>query len=251
MHPQLLGDVVGHPGVGGGGGREDRDARRQLGEQRAEPSVVGAEVVAPVGDAVGLVDDEQAAGRRQPREHLVAEAGVVEPLGADEQHVDLTGVDLVVDRLPLVDVGGVDRHRPDAGPLGRGDLVAHQREQRADDHRRAGAGLAQQLGGHEVDGRLAPPGALHDQGAPVVDGQRLDGRPLVLAKSRVVAPDQRTQVPLRGLPGGEAYVVGRAGRSAHAPCLPTATDGCTGASTGRRTTRPAGVTRPGRVDRVS
>ena len=248
VHAQLLGDVVGHPGVGGGGGREHRDAGRQLGEQRAEAAVVGAEVVAPVGDAVGLVDDEQAAGRGQAREHLVAEAGVVEPLGADEQHVDLTGVDLVVDRLPLVDVGGVDRHRPDAGTLGRGDLVAHQREQRADDHRRPGAGLAQQLGGHEVDGRLAPPGALHDQRAPVVDGQRLDGRPLVLAESRVVAPDQRTQVPLRGLPGGEAYVVGRASGSAHAP-LSTNRHRRLHRRIHRRrsTTGP----RPGRVDRVS
>ena len=66
----------------------------QVGEQGADPAVVGAEVVAPVGDAVRLVDDQQAAGRGQPRQHLVAEAGVVEPLGADQQHVDLAGVDL-------------------------------------------------------------------------------------------------------------------------------------------------------------
>ncbi len=45
----------------------------------------------------------------------------------------------VVDRLPVLDVGRVDRDRPDAGALGRGDLVAHQGEQRRDDHGRAGA----------------------------------------------------------------------------------------------------------------
>ena len=63
----------------------------QVGEQGADPAVVGPEVVAPVGDAVRLVDDQQAAGRGQPGQHLVAEAGVVEPLGADQQHVDLAG----------------------------------------------------------------------------------------------------------------------------------------------------------------
>ena len=111
----------------------------QVGEQGADAAVVGPEVVAPVGDAVRLVDHQQAAGGRQPRQHLVAEARVVEPLRADQQHVDLAGLDRVLDRLPLLEVGGVDGDRPDAGPLGGGDLVAHQREQRRDDHRRAGA----------------------------------------------------------------------------------------------------------------
>ena len=207
--PELLGDVVGDPGVGGRRGREHRDPGRQLGQQRAEAAVVGAEVVAPVGDAVGLVDHQQAAGRGQARQHLVAEAGVVEPLGAHQQDVDLAGVDLVVDRLPLVDVGGVDRHRADAGPLGGGDLVAHQREQRADDDGRPGARLAQQLGGDEVDRRLAPPGALHDERAAGVDGERLDGGPLVLAQHGVVRDRPRARRwPLGRLPGGEAYVVG-------------------------------------------
>ena len=141
---ELLGDVGGDPGVGGGGGGQHRDAVGQVGEQGADPAVVGPEVVAPVGDAVRLVDDQQPAGRREPGQHLVAEAGVVEPLRADQQHVDLAGPDRVLDRLPLLDVGGVDRDRADAGPLGGGDLVAHQREQRGDDHGRPGAGLAQQ-----------------------------------------------------------------------------------------------------------
>ena len=109
----------------------------QVGEQGADAAVVGAEVVAPVGDAVRLVDHQQAAGRGQPGQHLVAEAGVVEPLGADQQHVDLAGADRVVDRLPLLDVGRVDGDRADAGALGGRDLVAHQGEQRRDDDGRA------------------------------------------------------------------------------------------------------------------
>ena len=193
---ELLGDVGGHPGVGGGGGGQHGDAVGQVAEQGADPPVVGPEVVAPVGDAVGLVDDQQPAGGRQPRQHLVAEPGVVEPLGGHQQHVDLAGADLVVDRLPLLDVGGVDGHRPDAGPLGGGDLVAHQRQQRRDDHRRPGALLAQQQGGHEVDRRLAPAGALHDQGAPLVDRERRDRRPLVVVEDDVV--------PARPAPAGAA-----------------------------------------------
>ena len=224
VHAQLLGDVVGHPGVGGRGGREHRDPRRQLGEQRAEAAVVGAEVVAPVGDAVGLVDHQQAAGRGEPGQHLVAEARVVEPLRADQQDVDLAGLDLVVDRLPLVDVGGVDRDRADAGPLRRRDLVAHQREQRADDHGRSRARLAQQLGRDEVDRRLAPPGALHDQRPAGVDGERLDGGPLVLAQHGVVPSDERREVALGRLARGASYVVRDGGGGCHGPCLPTATD---------------------------
>ena len=134
---ELLGHVGGHPGVGRGGGGQHGYAVGQVAEERADPPVVGPEVVAPVGDAVRLVDDQQPAGRRQPGQHLVAEARVVQPLRGHEQHVDLAGADLVVDRLPLLHVGGVDRHGPDARSLGRGDLVAHQRQQRGDDHRRA------------------------------------------------------------------------------------------------------------------
>ena len=84
-----LGHVGHHPGVGGRGRGQHRDAGRQLGQQGAQPAEVGPEVVAPVADAVRLVDDEQAAGRRQLRHDVVAEVGVVEPLGREQQHVDL------------------------------------------------------------------------------------------------------------------------------------------------------------------
>ena len=163
---ELLGDVVGHPLVGGGGGGQHRDAVGQVAEEGADPAVVGPEVVAPVGDAVGLVDDQQAAGGGQPRQHLVAEAGVVEPLGAHQQHVDLTGADLLLDRLPLLDVGGVDGDRADAGALGGGDLVAHQRQQRRDDDRRAAAPRAQQ----QRSRRSRPPTCPTRSAAPPATG---------------------------------------------------------------------------------
>ena len=64
---------------------------------------------------------------------------------------------------PLVGVGGVHRHRAQPGALGGRDLVAHQRQQRRHDQRRPAAAGPQQRGGDEVDGGLAPAGALDDQ----------------------------------------------------------------------------------------
>ena len=81
-------------------------------------------------------------------------------------------------------VGAVDRVRAQPEPLGGGDLVAHQREQRADDQRRARAGLAQQRRGDEVDGRLAPPGALDAEHARAVGDDVVDRLELVRAELR-------------------------------------------------------------------
>ena len=64
---ELGGDVVDHPVVGRRGAAQHRHAGGQQVEHADEPAVVGAEVVAPVGDAVGLVDDEQPAAARRPR----------------------------------------------------------------------------------------------------------------------------------------------------------------------------------------
>jgi hypothetical protein len=75
---------------------------------------------------VGLVDHDQAGLAGQQRQHSGGEAGVVEPLGGDQQQVDLVGGDLVLDRPPVPHVGGVDAGRPYPDPLGGGRLVAHQ-----------------------------------------------------------------------------------------------------------------------------
>ena len=69
--------------------------------------------------------------------------------------------------------------------VGRLDLVAHEGEQRRDEHRRPGPGVAQQPGGDEVDGALAPPGALHDQRSAAAVDQRLDGLELAGSEGRV------------------------------------------------------------------
>ena len=81
---QLLSDVRGHAGIGRRGGGEHRDSCRQVRQHRAEPSVVRAEVMAPVGDPVRLVHNQQSGGGGQLGKHLVTEIEVVEPLGATE-----------------------------------------------------------------------------------------------------------------------------------------------------------------------
>ncbi len=195
-HAELLRDVRGHARVRGRRRREHGDAGRQVGEQRADAAVVGPEVVPPVGDAVRLVDDDEARVGREPGEHLVAEAGVVEPLRRAQQHVDLTVRDGPVHVVPLGDVGGVDGDGLDARPRGGRDLVAHERQERGDDDGRPGSAVAQQARGHEVHGGLAPPGALHDERTAPERHEGLDRAPLVLAQRRALAPHERAQ---RGL----------------------------------------------------
>ncbi len=203
---ELVGDVPGDPRVRGRGRGQDRHAGRQLVQQGAQPPVVRPEVVAPVGDAVRLVHHQHPGRRGQLGQHLVAEAGVVQPFRADQQHVHLPVCYLGVDLLPLLDVGRVHRARLDAGPAGRADLVAHEGEQRGDDHRRPGASGPQQRGRGEVDGRLAPPRPLHHQRPAVLLDQGPDRRPLVLAQPRVLA-SQRAQAGL-GLVAERARLLG-------------------------------------------
>jgi hypothetical protein len=78
---QLLRDIGDHPGVRGRGRRQHRRARQQAGQEGAQPPVVGTEVVPPVRHAVRLVDDQQPGAGREYGQDLLAEVGIVEPLG--------------------------------------------------------------------------------------------------------------------------------------------------------------------------
>ena len=64
---ELLGDIAAHAVVCGGGCSEHGHAGRQRRNQRADTAVVRAEVVAPVRDAVRLVNHEQAQAWREKR----------------------------------------------------------------------------------------------------------------------------------------------------------------------------------------
>ena len=65
--PQLLRDVVGDPLVGGRRRRQHRGGRVEPLQHVGDPAVVRPEVVAPVGDGVRLVDDQQARAVRRAR----------------------------------------------------------------------------------------------------------------------------------------------------------------------------------------
>ena len=187
---ELAGDVGDDAVVRGGGARQDRHAGRQQLEHAGDAPVVGSEVVAPVADAVGLVDDEQTAAGTDDREHLGAEAAVGEPLGRDQQEVDLVAIDRVLHVGPLGLVRRVEGDGTDAH-AGRGlDLVAHEREQRRDEDRGPGARLAQDLGGDEVDRALAPAGALHEQHAAAVGDEGRDRLELVVPELGIGASGQ-------------------------------------------------------------
>ena len=135
-----------------------------------------------------LVNHQESGGRRQSGQDRIAEVGVVESLRRDQQHINGARVDRRLDLVPFIPVGRVDGASVDAGASRRLDLVAHQCQQWGDDHRRAGSGArhparrTQQRGGDEIHRRLAPTGALDAQHPPVVDHQRFDRQPLVIAQ---------------------------------------------------------------------
>ena len=91
---ELFGDVDDDSLVGRRRGGEHREIGRQGRDELGETAVVGAEVVAPVGDAVGLVDDQHSHTGDQVGQLLIAKARVVEPFGRDQQDVDFVGGEL-------------------------------------------------------------------------------------------------------------------------------------------------------------
>ena len=197
--PELLGDIGDHPLVGRRRRGQHGRGRGQVEQEVLDAAVVGTEVVAPVGDAVRLVDHEQAAPGRQVGQLLGPEGGVVESLGTDQQDVDVVGLERRRDVTPVGRIGRVHRHGAHPGTLGRGDLVAHQRQERTDDDRRPGTLGTAERRRHEVDGRFAPPGALHhERTLPLLD-QCQDRLELPIVEDGLVVADQTTQDDQRPL----------------------------------------------------
>ena len=153
-HAELARDVVDHRLGGGRGEGEDVGLPRR-GSGAADLEEGRTEVVAPLRDAVRLVDDDQA--DRMLRDE-VEERGVGEPLGRREHDPRLAGGDRLLRRVDLV---GADRAvQLDGGDAELAQLVAlvlHQRDQRRDDERRSG----QEEGGKLVAERLARAGRHH------------------------------------------------------------------------------------------
>jgi hypothetical protein len=128
-------DVAAGTGVSGGGQRQPGDIRETV-EQGAQQAIVGAKVVAPLADAMRLVDREQR--QRDFAEHP-REAFARRPFGGSVEQVEFAPRQGVADRLRILADAG-QRGGAKAMRLGRADLVLHQRDQRRDDDRGPGAG---------------------------------------------------------------------------------------------------------------
>ncbi|MGC0330184.1 hypothetical protein RKD23_003174 [Streptomyces sp. SAI-170] len=122
-----------------GGRRRERDARhvRPALTEQGQGEIVGAEVVAPLGHAVCLVDREDrdlAAGEQ-------VEGGVqAQPLRRQVEQVQLARQELGLHRPALVEVlRGVHEAGPHAQRTQCVHLVLHQRDQRGDDDTCAGS----------------------------------------------------------------------------------------------------------------
>ena len=124
-----------------------------------------------------------------------AKAGLASRSGRDEQDVDRAGPDVGQHLRPGVEVGGVDGRGAQPGPLGRGDLVAHERQQRRHHQRRPGALRAQRGRRGPVDRRLAPAGGLHDE-HPAVPLDQLLHRPHLVGPRAGVGAGHRRDHPL-------------------------------------------------------
>ncbi len=143
---------VGDDGGRGGGRKREHALGAELAGALGQLQVVGPEVVAPLRDAVRLVD-------REERDSRLREAGeealVVEPLRRDVQELQRALLQPIEDRALL---GGVEaRIEPrglDPVPLQEVDLVLHQRDQRRDHDRQP----AEEEGRKLVAEALAGPG---------------------------------------------------------------------------------------------
>ena len=183
-------------------------AGKQLG-QPAQVAVVGAEVVAPLADAVGLVDGDQA--ERQFGQPVQHGAGG-QALGRDVEQVQLARPRRAPDGRALVQRhAGVEPRGGHALLLQRLDLIGHQGDQRRDYQAQA----APQDGGNLVADALAAAGRQHRQ--HVAPGQNgLDHR-LLKAAEAAVAPDARQQGA--GVRQARLIGQGRAGRRGGHPRL--------------------------------
>ena len=175
-------DLVAHDRRSGRGAGQ-HEAWTELGDEAADRQVVGAEVVAPLADAVGLVDRDE---RRPELEHQGPEARVGEPLRRDVGELEGAGPK---PREPLAHLLRGERRGEeggrDAARRERLHLVVHQRHERRDHQ----AGAGQQAGRELVGEALAAAGGGHLQ-QPALFEQRFDRLALPRPEALVAQPRQ-------------------------------------------------------------
>lgn len=183
-HAEHLGDVVPDGGGGGGG-----DGQHRSGDDLAEKVDApegGAELVAPLRDAVRLVDgDEGDGGRTQQASQLAG----LQALGGAEEEVEVAvGEVLFGAALGVLRILGGERGGAQTQAAGAVDLVLHERDERTDDQHQAGH---------------------HEGGELVAEGLAASGRED--AEGVAAREDAADQLFLAGTEAGKAELVAQDG----------------------------------------
>ena len=190
---ELVGHVGDHTAVRRGRRRQHRHPRGHLGDEVAQAPVVGAEVVPPVADAVRLVDHQHAEALHEGGQLVLPERGLFSRSGETSSTSTSSAasrcsssshscalVELIATaRTPARSAAATwSRIRASSGETS----TVGPAPRCAQEHRR-----------DEVDRRLAPPGALHDEGAAVVVDERLDGLELAVVELGGRVADEAAQ----------------------------------------------------------
>ena len=135
LQPQLGDDLLTRALVRRCRQRDARHVGEALG-QNLELAILGPEVVAPLRDAVRLVDGKQCnVVAREKRQRAVLQ----QPLRRDVQEIEIAGREAPLDFVLLAAIQRrVQKRGTDAGFLQGVDLILHQRDERRHDD--AGAG---------------------------------------------------------------------------------------------------------------
>jgi hypothetical protein len=105
---------------------ENRDVAGHPLENVHQAAVVWTKVMAPIRNAVGLIDDQQANYTGDWQQHIPHKFIVGEALGSDQQRVSLVCQHGPVEFRPFVSVSRVYAQGSDAEPIRGFDLIAHQ-----------------------------------------------------------------------------------------------------------------------------
>ena len=170
-----VGDDVGAHLRGGGGGHGHHADAGQAVDGEAEAHVVGPEIVAPLADAVGLVDGEQI--DRQCAE-VAPEAFVAEAFGRDVDEFVFAGAQVAQAGHELgAFEGAVEGGGGDALFAEAVDLVLHQRDERRDHDGDAGEDHGRELVAQRFAGARG-----HDDHGVAPAGDRSDDLLLAFAE---------------------------------------------------------------------
>ena len=197
---QPFDDLAARGLVGRRGERDPGNPRKVLTQDR-QLHVFGAEVVAPLGDAVGLVDrDEGEAAAGEQLQGALAE----QAFRGDIEQIDRPGLHRPLDLQHLaVREGRIEARRPHAGQSEPLDLVAHECDERRDHHAHTVPDDRRDL----IAEGFAPAGRHQDQA--VTSGDRVADDLFLLAQERGV-PENAVEDTVDV--AGHVRCVGRLGR---------------------------------------